>query len=54
MSCGLRRLALKTRDLGATERFYVGLLGLTRALDHEEAQLLDRPFEIALHSRDRT
>ena len=31
---GLRHLALKTRDLAATERFYTGVLGLRVAFRH--------------------
>jgi catechol 2,3-dioxygenase-like lactoylglutathione lyase family enzyme len=41
MSRGLRHLALKTRDLPATERFYVDLLGLRRAFPHEGMLFLE-------------
>ena len=41
MNRGLRHLAFKTRDLAATERFYVDLLGLRRAFPHEGMLFLE-------------
>jgi catechol 2,3-dioxygenase-like lactoylglutathione lyase family enzyme len=41
MNRGLRHLALKTRDLAATERFYMDLLGLVRAFPHEGMLFLE-------------
>lgn len=38
---GLRHLALKTRDLAATERFYVGVLGLRVAFPHRGMLFLE-------------
>ncbi len=38
---GLRHLALRTRDLGATERFYVKLLGLAVAFPHRGMLFLE-------------
>ena len=35
MSRGLRHLALKTRDLERTERFYIDILGLKPAFPHD-------------------
>ena len=43
MNRGLRHLALKTRDLARTERFYVDLLGLTHAFRHEGMIFLETP-----------
>ena len=43
MDRGLRHLALKTRDLGRTERFYVDILGLVRAFPHEGMIFLETP-----------
>lgn len=40
---GLRHLALKTRDLAATERFYVGVLGLWVAFPHRGMLFLETP-----------
>jgi catechol-2,3-dioxygenase len=40
---GLRHLALKTRDLGATERFYVDVLGLEIAFPHRGMLFLQTP-----------
>ena len=40
---GLRHLALKTRDLTVTERFYVGVLGLRIAFPHEGMLFLETP-----------
>lgn len=39
----LRHLALKTRDLKATERFYTGLLGLRVAFRHRGMVFLESP-----------
>jgi len=39
----LRHLALKSRDLGATERFYVDLLGLEIAFPHKGMLFLQTP-----------
>ena len=41
MSRGLRHLALKTRDLPATERFYIDVLGLKRAFPHDGMLFLE-------------
>jgi catechol 2,3-dioxygenase-like lactoylglutathione lyase family enzyme len=41
MSRGLRHLALKTRDLRATERFYIDVLGLKRAFPHDGMLFLE-------------
>ncbi len=43
MSRGLRHLALKTRDLAATERFYVEVLGLRVAFPHRGMLFLETP-----------
>ena len=43
MSRGLRHLALKTRDLAATERFYIDVLGLKPAFPHEGMIFLETP-----------
>ena len=43
MSRGLRHLALKTRDLAATERFYREVLGLRIAFPHEGMLFLETP-----------
>jgi len=43
MSRGLRHLALKTRDLAATARFYVDVLGLKTAFPHEGMIFLETP-----------
>lgn len=40
---GLRHLALKTRDLKATERFYTGVLGLKVAFRHRGMVFLGSP-----------
>ena len=40
---GLRHLALKSRDLGATERFYVETLGLRVAFPHRGMLFLETP-----------
>ena len=40
---GLRHLALKTRDLRVTERFYVDVLGLTIAFPHRGMLFLASP-----------
>ncbi|MBI4590013.1 MAG: VOC family protein [Candidatus Rokubacteria bacterium] len=42
---GLRHLALKTRDLKATERFYTGVLGLRVAFRHRGMVFLASPGE---------
>jgi catechol 2,3-dioxygenase-like lactoylglutathione lyase family enzyme len=39
----LRHLALLTRDLAGTERFYTDVLGLERAFDHEGMLFLRTP-----------
>ena len=39
----LRHLALKSRDLAATERFYVGVLGLEVAFPHAGMLFLQTP-----------
>ncbi len=39
----LRHLALKTRDLEATRRFYVGVLGLREAFPHPGMIFLETP-----------
>jgi catechol 2,3-dioxygenase-like lactoylglutathione lyase family enzyme len=39
----LRHLALLTRDLAGTERFYTEILGLQRAFDHEGMLFLRTP-----------
>jgi catechol 2,3-dioxygenase-like lactoylglutathione lyase family enzyme len=41
----LRHLALKSRDLTATERFYVDLLGLRIAFPHRGMLFLETPGE---------
>ncbi len=38
---GLRHLALKSRDLKATERFYIGVLGLRVAFRHRGMVFLE-------------
>ena len=43
MNRGLRHLALKTRDLPTTERFYVDILGLKRAFPHDGMIFLETP-----------
>lgn len=43
MDRGLRHLALKSRDLERTERFYVDVLGLARAFQHEGMLFLETP-----------
>ncbi len=40
---GLRHLALKARDLAATERFYVDVLGLQVAFPHRGMLFLETP-----------
>jgi catechol 2,3-dioxygenase-like lactoylglutathione lyase family enzyme len=42
-SSGLRHLALKTRDLRATERFYIDVLGLEQAFAHRGMIFLRTP-----------
>ena len=39
----LRHVALLTRDLAATERFYTDVLGLERAFDHDGMLFLRTP-----------
>ncbi len=43
MDRGLRHIALRTRDLGRTERFYVDVLGLRTAFPHEGMIFLETP-----------
>ena len=43
MLVGLRHLALRTRDLKATERFYTGVLGLGVAFRHRGMVFLKSP-----------
>ena len=43
MNRGLRHLALKTRDLGRTERFYTDVLGLRQAFPHRGMLFLETP-----------
>src|SRR5206468_6329680 len=43
MSRGLRHIALKTRDLARTERFYVDVLGLRIAFPHDGMLFLETP-----------
>jgi len=43
MNRGLRHLALRTRDLGRTERFYLDVLGLKTAFLHEGMVFLETP-----------
>lgn len=43
MNRGLRHLALKTRDLGLTERFYTDVLGLRQAFPHPGMLFLETP-----------
>jgi catechol 2,3-dioxygenase-like lactoylglutathione lyase family enzyme len=43
MTRGLRHLALKTRDLAATERFYVEVLGRRVAFPHRGMLFLETP-----------
>lgn len=43
MSRGLRHLALKTRDLERTRRFYIDILGLRPAFPHEGMIFLETP-----------
>ena len=43
MSRGLRHLALKTRDLERTERFYIDILGLKPAFPHDGMLFLETP-----------
>jgi catechol 2,3-dioxygenase-like lactoylglutathione lyase family enzyme len=40
---GLRHIALRSRDLRATERFYVDVLGLRVAFPHEGMLFLESP-----------
>ena len=40
---GVRHLALRSRDLGATERFYVDVLGLRQAFPHPGMLFLETP-----------
>jgi catechol 2,3-dioxygenase-like lactoylglutathione lyase family enzyme len=40
---GLRHIALRSRDLRATERFYVDVLGLRIAFPHEGMLFLESP-----------
>src|SRR2546421_8911753 len=48
MDRGLRHIALKTRDLGRIERFYVDVLGLRTAFQHEGMIFLETPGGRAL------
>jgi catechol-2,3-dioxygenase len=43
MSRGLRHLALKTRDLARTERFYLDIIGLRTAFEHKGMIFLETP-----------
>jgi len=43
MSRGLRHLALKTRDLERTARFYIDILGLETAFPHDGMIFLETP-----------
>lgn len=43
MNRGLRHLALKTRDLRGTERFYIDVLGLRTAFLHDGMIFLETP-----------
>lgn len=43
MNRGLRHLALRTRDLGRTERFYTDVLGLRQAFPHPGMLFLETP-----------
>ena len=43
MSRGLRHLALKTRDLERTARFYIDILGLRIAFPHDGMIFLETP-----------
>ena len=43
MNRGLRHLALKTRDLPSTERFYIDVLGLKPAFPHDGMIFLETP-----------
>lgn len=43
MNRGLRHLALKTRDLGRTERFYTDVLGLRQVFPHPGMLFLETP-----------
>src|SRR5881397_3981028 len=43
MDRGLRHIALRTRDLWCTERFYVDVLGLRTAFPHEGMIFLETP-----------
>ncbi len=43
MNRGLRHIALKTRDLRRTERFYVEVLGLRHAFPHRGMLFLETP-----------
>lgn len=43
MNLGLRHVALKTRDLPRTERFYVDVLGLRIAFPHRGMIFLETP-----------
>src|SRR5438876_1188019 len=43
MDRGLRHIALKTRDLGRTARFYLDVLGLRTAFPHEGMLFLETP-----------
>jgi len=43
VSRGLRHLALKTRDLERTERFYIDILGLKPAFPHDGMLFLETP-----------
>ena len=43
MNRGLRHIALKTRDLVRTERFYLDVLGLQTAFTHEGMIFLETP-----------
>ena len=43
MNRGLRHLALRTRDLRRTERFYIDVLGLRQAFPHPGMLFLETP-----------
>ena len=43
MNRGLRHIALKTRDLRRTERFYLDVLGLATAFPHRDMIFLETP-----------
>jgi catechol 2,3-dioxygenase-like lactoylglutathione lyase family enzyme len=43
MNRGLRHIALRARDLVRTERFYIDVLGLRRAFEHDGMIFLETP-----------